>query len=51
MSSTTALICKAADLFHTCGHYAASRFASKHNLNPALVRLARQLAAAQRAGF
>lgn len=51
MSPTTALICKSAALYHTCGYYAASRFAAKHNLSPALVRLARQLAAATRAGF
>ena len=50
-SLDTALICKAAALHSQCGHYAASRFAAKHNINPRLVRLARQLAAATKAGF
>lgn len=50
-SLDTALICKAAALFPQCGHHAASRFAAKHNINPKLLRLARQLAAATKAGF
>lgn len=42
---------KAAKLWNSCGAYAMTRYAAKHGLDMRLVRLARQLEAATKAGF
>lgn len=42
---------RAARCWHIWGRYAASRFCQKHGVPPGLITLARQLAAAERAGI
>lgn len=42
---------KSASLWQQCGKYAMQRYAEKRNVHPSLVRLARQLEAATKAGF
>ena len=42
---------KAASLWNQCGKDAMTRYAEKRNVHPSLVRLARQLEAASKAGF
>ena len=51
MHPQAALAIKAAKGFRTWGAYAARAFIRKNNVPSKLVRIARQLEAAQRAGF